>query len=233
MAVCGTEVFNQIKLLFPGQNVSDLTYKQITDALEKRYDKKDSDVIHTYKFWTRRQAQHEKSEDFVLAVKQLAELCDFGDFKDRAIRDALVIGTYDRQLQKRLFDEDDLTAAKAEKMIVNQELSSDRSRFVNRDEERRVSVVARLGRRDDRSSGQAFRDRRRSFSRDRSHYSRSRSGDRRNENDPERVFKCSFCHKAGHTRKFCFRLKRKSPRLSPRKSRSSVKFIDSPKPSAT
>ncbi|XP_055634324.1 uncharacterized protein LOC129774585 [Toxorhynchites rutilus septentrionalis] len=143
LAVCGTEIYNQVKLLFPGQNVRDLSYKQITDELKKRYDKKDSDVIHTYKFWTRRQGQHEKSEDFVLAVKQLAELCDFGDFKDRAIRDALVIGTYDRQLQKRLFDEDILTAAKAEKLIVSQELSSDRTRFVNRDEEKRVSIVAR------------------------------------------------------------------------------------------
>lgn len=203
LAVCGTEVFNQIKLLFPGENVRDLSYKQITDALKKRYYKKDSDVIHTFKFWTRRQGQHEKSEDFVLAVKQLAELCDFGNFKDRAIRDALVIGTYDRQLQKRLFDEDDLTAAKAEKLIVNQELSSDRTRFVNRDEERRVSVVARLGRGMERGpSKRGFRYRSRSFDRVRSYQSGSRSHGRRNVNStPENVFTCSFCHKTGHTQK--------------------------------
>lgn len=92
-------------------------------------------MIHSYKFWTRRQGQFEKSVEFVLDVKNLAEQCEFGEFKDRAIRDVLVIGIFDRTMQKRLFDEDDLTAAKAEKMIVNQELSSDRTQFVRSDDE--------------------------------------------------------------------------------------------------
>ncbi|XP_062551171.1 uncharacterized protein LOC134216248 [Armigeres subalbatus] len=232
LAVCGVEVYSQIKLLFPGQNVKDLTYKQITDELKKRYDKKDSDVIHTYKFWTRRQGQYEKSEDFVLAVKQLAELCNFGNFKERAIRDALVIRTYDRSLQKKLFDEDDLTASKAERLIVNQELSSDRTRFVNRDDESRVSVVARLGRREERGPHKQFyRSRSRSFDRNRnqSFYSGRGEGRGNGSSNRDRVFTCSFCHKTGHTKKFCFRLKRKSPN----KSRHTVKFIDSPRPLPT
>lgn len=45
----------------------------------------------------------------------------------------------------------------------------------------------------------------------------------------KKKFLCSFCHKAGHTKKFCYRLKRKSPR----KSRQFVNFIDSPKPSTS
>ncbi|XP_062708630.1 uncharacterized protein LOC134288288 [Aedes albopictus] len=231
LAVCGVEMYSQLKLLFPGQNIKDLSYKQITDALKKRYDKKDSDVIHTYKFWTRRQGQYEKSEDFVLAIKQMAELCGFGDFKERAIRDALVLGIYDRNLQRRLFDEDDLTAAKAEKLIVNQELSSNSTRFVNRDDENRGSVVARLGRKVERNSSRPhFRSRSRSFDRDRSYYSRSRSEGRRYGSDSgKKSYKCSFCHKTGHTKKFCYRLKRKSPR----KSKQTVKFIDTPKPSTS
>lgn len=120
LAVCGQEVYSELKKLFPGQNFKDLTYKQITEELMKRYDKNDSEVINSYKFWTRRQKRDEKEEDFVLAVKVLAEKCDFGGFKDRAIRDVLVIGVLDRTLQKRLFDEENLTAAKAEKYILNQ-----------------------------------------------------------------------------------------------------------------
>lgn len=148
LAVCGTEVYTQIRLLFPGRSLKDLTYKQITDELKKRYDKKESDVIHSYKFWTRRQGQYEKSIDFVLAVKQLAEECDFGAFKDRAIRDVLVIGINDKQLQKRLFDEDDLTAAKTERIIVNQEKASENvGQVLGRSAEKNVSIVARLGRR--------------------------------------------------------------------------------------
>ncbi|XP_062560198.1 uncharacterized protein LOC134224693 [Armigeres subalbatus] len=62
---------------------------------------------------------------------------------------------------------------------------------------------------------------------------RERSGGKRDDKiDPDRVFTCSYCHKTGHTKKFCFRLKRRSPRKSPRKSKPFVKFIGSPKPSS-
>lgn len=231
LAVCGTEVFTQLKLLFPGRNLKDLSYKEITEALQKRFDKKDSDVIHTFKFWTRRQGPNEKSEDFVLAIKQLAELCDFGAFKERAIRDALVIGVYDRQLQKRLFDEEDLTSERVVKLIVNQELSSDRTRLMDREDDRRGSVIARLGRRVVHSpSGRNFRSR--SRSRDRNH---NRSFSSRNgiqDKSLRKPFVCSFCNKTGHTKKFCFRLKRKSPRKY-RHDRHDVKFIDTSKTDIT
>lgn len=226
LAVCGTEVFTQLKLLFPGNNFKDLTYKQLTDALKTRFDKKDSDVIHTYRFWTRRQTQNEKSEDFVLSIKQLAERCDFGAFKSRAIRDALVIGVYDRQLQKKLFDEDELTAERAEKLILNQELSTVRTRFIDRDDERRGSVVARLGRRVVRSPNRRNdRNRSRSMSRNHNNHNQSFSPRRRSrDRSSSKTFVCSFCGRDGHTKKFCYRLKRKSPR----KNRSEVKFISSP-----
>ncbi|XP_062699049.1 uncharacterized protein LOC115254665 [Aedes albopictus] len=225
LAVCGTEVFTQLKLLFHRSDFKDLSYKQLTDALKKRFDKKDSDVIHTYKFWTRRQAQSEKSEDFVLSVKQLAERCDFGAFKERAIRDALVIGVYDRQLQRKLFDEEELTSERAEKLIVNQELFSVRTRIIDRDDERKNSVIARLGRREVRSPVRtSFRNRSRSrnWDHNRSFSPRSKSRDR----SSSKVFVCSYCNKKGHTKNFCYRLKRKSIR----KNYHDVKFIDSQKP---
>lgn len=95
LAVCGKEVFTELKRRFPGKNFNDLTYKQMTDELKKRYDKNDSAVVHSYKFWTKRQGRNESLEDFVITVKNLAERCDFGEFKDRAIRDMLVIGVID------------------------------------------------------------------------------------------------------------------------------------------
>ncbi|XP_062540957.1 uncharacterized protein LOC134208995 [Armigeres subalbatus] len=230
LAVCGTEVFSQLKLLFPGQSLRELTYKQITDKLKQRYDKKDSDVIHSYRFWTRRQGQYEKAVDFVLDVKHLAEQCEFGDFKSRAIRDVLVIGLNDRGLQKRLFDEDDLTAAKAEKIIVNQELASDRTLILSTDDDKKPGIVARLGRKDDKPYRQSrFRSRSRSDSR--SWPSDSRRNDRYNNKNhySEKQFVCSYCKKKGHVRKYCYRLRNKSPR----KSQTSVKFLDSPKPSSS
>lgn len=162
----------------------------------------------------------------MLDVKHLAEHCGFGEFKDRAIRDVLVIGINDRKLQKRLFDEDDLSVAKAEKMIVNQELSLDRTQFLRTDDNRRSNVVARLGRKPDRVQRRSnFRNRSRSRSRS---FSRNRSGNRYDDrsNASGREFLCSYCKKKGHIRKYCYKLRNNSPR----KPKSSVKFVDSPKP---
>lgn len=238
LAVCGREVYSELKKLFPGTDFKSdaLSYQQITETLKKRFDKNDSDVIHSFKFWTRKQSRHEKAEDFVIAVKVLAEKCNFGTFKERAIRDVLVIGVYDRQLQKRLFDEDELTAEKAEKVILNHEISNSRTRYIKEDDENRVPVVARLGRREDRSRSRQYR--RRSWNRERdssfspsSSTSRSRQDRREDRFDDrrfnrDRVYLCSYCKKRGHTRKFCYRLNGKD------KDQASVKFLDSPRESS-
>lgn len=236
LAVCGREVYSELKKLFPGTDFKSdaLSYQKITETLRKRFDKTDSDVIHSFRFWTRKQSKHEKAEDFVIAVKVLAEKCNFGAFKERAVRDVLVIGVYDHHLQKRLFDEDELTAEKAEKIILNHEISNSRTRYIKDDDDNRVSVIARLGRRDGRSRSRQFRngnwnrERNRSFS-----PSRSRSRGRYDQREgrfkdyrsfnKDRSYVCSFCKKRGHTRRFCYQLNGKDT------DQASVKFLGSPR----
>ncbi|XP_062558594.1 uncharacterized protein LOC134223466 [Armigeres subalbatus] len=223
LAVCGVTVFSEIKKLFPGAEVKNLTYQQIIEALKKRFDKCDSEVIHSYKFWSRRQGRSEKSEDFVIAVKVLAEQCGFGTFKDRAIRDLLVIGVYNRDLQKKLCDEDDLSAARAEKLILSHEISNNRTSVLKDNDENNVSIIARLGRKEVRSrSRQRYQDRNRSVS----FSPRKRLGsyaDRKYDSNKP-FYLCSFCKRKGHTRKFCYKLHGRD------KFQADVKFLDSPKP---
>lgn len=227
LAVCGVTVFSEIKKLFPGQEVKNLSYQQIVEALQKRFDKVDSEVIHSFKFWRRRQGKYEKSEDFVIAVKVLAEQCGFGNFKDRAIRDLLVIGVLNSDLQKRLCDEDDLTAVRAEKIILNHEISNNRTSVLKSDDERNTSIVARLGQRDTRSrSKHRYRGSSRSSNRSVSFSPRKRYYDRK-YNDGKPLYLCSFCKKRGHTRKFCYRLNGGNT------NQADVKFLGSPKPSTS
>ncbi|XP_062541993.1 uncharacterized protein K02A2.6-like [Armigeres subalbatus] len=96
---------------------------------------------------------------------------------------------------------------------------------MDRDDDRRGSVIARLGRRAVRSPGRrSYRSR--SRSRDRNHNNSFSSRNGSQYKSPRKPFVCSFCNKTGHTKKFCFRLKRKSPR----KNRHDVKFIETSKP---
>ncbi|XP_058448857.1 uncharacterized protein LOC131428830 [Malaya genurostris] len=149
LATCSREVYSELKLLFPGKDLKTVSFKEITDALKKRYDKTESELVQRYKFYQRAQGPNERAEDFILAVKLQAEMCDFGEFKDMAIRDKLVCGISNKDLQQRLFNEEDLTLAKAEKLIVNRELAGARAKLISGDSTR-VSVLNRLWKRDSR-----------------------------------------------------------------------------------
>lgn len=229
LAACSREVYTELKKLFPGKDLKEETFVSITTALQKRYDKTDSDMTQRFKFYQRKQRENESAEDFILNVKQQAELCDFGQFKEMAIRDRLVCGLNDEVLQQRLFDEEDLTLAKVEKLIVNRELATVRAKLVTNNDMYRENVLNRVGDRNNKGySAPSFRGRSRSRRRPGNWRERSRSFSagrgRRSPSAPSsRKFFCTHCRRSCHTRKYCFDLP---------ENKRAVKFLDEavPKP---
>ncbi|XP_058822901.1 uncharacterized protein LOC131684227 [Topomyia yanbarensis] len=163
-------------------------------------------------------------EDFILALKLLAQECRFGDFKELAIRDRYIMGVYDKDLQKKLLTEDNLTMASAEKIMYTWEMAANRSKLLNESGHSgqvasiRGSVKTRLG---SRPSGRGQYEQRGSYNnRDRSRSSsrsRNRSDGRvfsfrpgawrRREQNQNTDLVCDYCGKHGHVRKRCFKLK--------------------------
>lgn len=220
LGLCGRETYSELKLLHPGVDLATKTYESIIDSLKRRFDKVDTDMFQRYKFYNMVQGESEAAEDFILKVKLQAESCEFGAFKETAIRDRLVMGVLDKQVQQRLLEEEDLTLAKVEKIIVNRECAGVRTRMMNSNN---FTVVAKVG----DSRREVYRSRRsrskerwnkpyKSRSRSRSH-SRSSS---RSSPTPRKSYFCSFCSKKGHTKKYCFELKKKK--------KLRVKFVDTP-----
>ena len=133
MSFCEMKVFEELKLLYPATDLKTLTYADITKKLKERYDKVESDIVLRLKFRRRMQGAGESGENFILGVKLLAEACDFGVFRDSAIRDQLVFGVYDKEVQHRLLQEDDLTLRTAEKIIKNREIATFRMQVLSQD----------------------------------------------------------------------------------------------------
>lgn len=196
-SICGPKIFTDVKYIFPNQDVEELTYEQIIGKLQKKYDDCTSEITHSCTFWTRRQKKYENTEMFLTEIKQQAERCNFGSFKDRAIRDLLIVGVYNNDLRKRLCHEAILTVAEAEKIILNHENSTNSTS--NDYRERRPS--------ERRSSERAD-----SYQREAP--SRSRQVDRARSRSGERI--CTHCLKRGHSADRCFELKNvKHPALMP------------------
>ncbi|XP_062543125.1 uncharacterized protein LOC134210829 [Armigeres subalbatus] len=207
LGLCGRETFSELKLLHPGVDLATLTYDAMIDSLKRRFDKADTDMFQRYKFYNMVQGESETAEDFILKVKLQAESCEFGAFKETAIRDKLVMGVLDKQIQQRLIEEEDLTLAKVEKLIVTRESAGVRTRMMN---DNNLTIVAKLedSKRKVYSSGRSrSKERRNKYNRDfSSDHSRSRS---RSSPTPRKAYLCSYCNKKGHTKKYCFELKRK------------------------
>lgn len=96
--------------------------------LKARIDKTESDLVQRLKFNVRTQQPDESLEDFVLSVKLQAEFCNFENFKPSAIRDRIVAGVRDKELQQRLLNEEKLTLETAEKLIATWDIAKNNAR---------------------------------------------------------------------------------------------------------
>lgn len=226
MNFAGMTVFEELKLLYPATDLKTLSYAEITKKLKERYDKVDSEIVLRYKFRCRLQGPTESGENYILAVKLLGEACDFGAFRDSAVRDQLVYGVYDKDLQTRLLNEEELTLKSAERIIKNKEMAVCNRQKLNPDENVN-SVKFRLGRRESRyDSNRADRDRGRSRSRNRDnghrHFRERTRSDSRNNRVSSKGryanFVCHYCKAKGHIQRFCYQWKNSN--------RGAVKFVD-------
>ena len=66
-------------------------------------------IAERYVFYNRRQTADETVSEFLNALRKLAETCSFEAFREEALRDMFVIGLRDRDTQKKLLGEQNLT----------------------------------------------------------------------------------------------------------------------------
>ncbi|XP_062698553.1 uncharacterized protein K02A2.6-like isoform X1 [Aedes albopictus] len=224
ISLSGDDVFDEIKLLFPKKNVNDLDYDEMIKKLRSRFDKTEPALMHRYKFYNKYQGHTESAENFVVAVKLLAESCNFKEFKDEAVRDRLIIGLRDKKLQRKILMEDEITVDAVEKLIITHEEAGERTKEIvdPNDAGAILSVKHRLGQKqEDYNSRRSSRFRSRSRSGDRSG-TRSRSRDNSNfyrggrsrEWNGHSKAVCNHCKRVGHIKKNCWFL-----------NKTAVKFV--------
>ena len=62
--------------------------------------------------------------DYIVALKELAATCDFGEFPEQALRDRIVCGLRSEATQKKLLAEKDLTWKSAQKIALAMEMAA-------------------------------------------------------------------------------------------------------------
>ncbi|XP_055588857.1 uncharacterized protein LOC129759455 [Uranotaenia lowii] len=161
-------------------------------------------------------------EDFILDVKLLAESCGFGsEEKENQIRDRIALGAADLKARERIYELENPSLDEIERILISREQMAKHTFRIETTE--RVSAIERIGRRwsDDRVDWRRSRDsgRREVYpSRDRQSRFNYRQRNRSYSRDRSRGgVVCSFCNMKGHIRRNCFERK---------KSQQSIRFLD-------
>ena len=118
LTVCGDSTFKLLRSLVPeGKLDADaVTYDSLVKLLNTHYSKKQSTIVHHFNFHTHSRQPSESIADYIVALRELALNCKFGDHLEESLRDRLVCGVNHSGIQRKLLSEGELTYASALKL---------------------------------------------------------------------------------------------------------------------
>jgi len=116
----GPKTYTVIRGLVAPSKPSEKSYEELKEIVGKHYSPPSSSIMHRLKFNTRVREKGESVASYVAALRQLAEFCEFERLNDM-LRDRLVCGVNDEQIQRRLLSETDFTFESAMKLAQTAE----------------------------------------------------------------------------------------------------------------
>lgn len=105
----GRDVFNTFELKDDEKD----NYAVYIKKLDAYFLPKVNTSVERNKFNSRIQVQGEPIDSYVKNLRELANNCAFGNFKDELMKDRIVCGVSDRRVKERLLREAELTLDKA------------------------------------------------------------------------------------------------------------------------
>lgn len=108
------------------------TYVNVIAAFEDFCKAQKNTVYEIYIFNQRNQREGEPFDSYLMEIKQLVKTCEFGEKETEMLRDRIVVGIIDKQLQTRLLETKELTYEKAIEKCRASEATKQQSRELNK-----------------------------------------------------------------------------------------------------
>ena len=109
LSVCGPKTYQHIRSVVAPTKPIDKSYEDIIALITKYYSPEPSFIMQRFKFHSRTRGKGESVAEYVAALRQLSEFCNYGDKLLDMLRDKLVVGINDERIQRKLLTESDLT----------------------------------------------------------------------------------------------------------------------------
>ena len=107
----GPSLYKLLRSILAPVKPSKQTFKELVEVLKNHYNPPPSEVMQRFRFNTRSRKPGESVATYVAELRRLAEFCNYEVSLDKMIRDRLVSGINDDNIQKRLLSEPALTYA--------------------------------------------------------------------------------------------------------------------------
>ena len=113
LSACGAATYRLIRsLVFPSKP-SEKTFTELVKVVSSHHNPKPSAIMQRFKFNCHIRGTNESIAEYVTSLRQLAEYCEYGTFLEDMLRDRIVCGINDAQIQRRLLGEAGLTLTRA------------------------------------------------------------------------------------------------------------------------
>lgn len=96
-------------------------YKEVMSKFDEYFKVRRNVIYERAKFNTREQREGETADEYITALYELIETCEYGTLKEEILRDRLVVGIRDKRMSEKLQLEADLTLESAKKSIRQKE----------------------------------------------------------------------------------------------------------------
>ena len=113
LSVMGPAPYKLLRSLIAPTKPTDKTFEELVAVLTEHYSPQPPEVMQRFRFNSRSRKEGESVAAYVAELRRLAEFCNFETTLDKMLRDRLVWGIKGDSIQKKLFQEKDLTFQRA------------------------------------------------------------------------------------------------------------------------
>ena len=124
----GGKAYQVIRNLLVPSTPGETTFNQIVTLMQEHTKPPPSVIVQRFKFNTRDRQPNESIANFMAALREIAQYCNYGSTLDEMLRDRLVSGVQNAVIQKKLLAEKDLTFKSALEIALALEIADKNAR---------------------------------------------------------------------------------------------------------
>ena len=117
LTLMGGKMYALLRSISAPRKPKELNFTEIVDNLAQHVDPKPIIIAERYKL--HKQEESETVRQYLATLQKLAETCEFGAYREKAIRDRIVCGLRSRSIQHKLLAEATLTLQTAVEKYMN------------------------------------------------------------------------------------------------------------------